>query len=268
MQLLDLALSELPEHPTLLHPVTGGPLRAIFQAKDGSYKWPILGGAPDDDPGDDEDDDDDDDDDDTSGGGDSGGSEGSGDKGKTSEDDDPAKGLKSALEKERKRRRDARRERDEARSELDQLKNKDKPELETITRERDQLKARNEQLQETVVSGTRRLAFLSVSGLDWADPEDALAIAERRGLRDVEVDDDGEIDSSEVQRIAKELAEKKPHLLRAPKKSEKGDDGKGDGDPAAASGSNGNTSKKAKGKGGDDRFSPEALRKQYPSLRR
>lgn len=258
-----LALSELPNHPTLIHPVTGDPLRAIYQTKDGTYRWPVLGGADSESDDEDEDEEDDEDDDDTSGGSGSGGSEGTGEKGKTSEDD-PAAGLKSALEKERERRKAARRERDELRGRLEQLENKDKPELEQITRERDTLKSENEALRETVTSGSRRLAFLSVAGLDWADPEDALAIAERRGLRDVEVDDDGEIDSSEVQRIAKELAENKPHLLRK-QEGKKDDKGSGDGDPAAASGSTGKT-KKDKAK--DARFTDETLRSKFPALRR
>jgi hypothetical protein len=264
MQLLGLALSELPEHPTLLHPVTGDPLRAIYQTKEGIYKWPVIGGAPEDDSDDDEDDDEEDDD--TSGGGDSGGSEGSGEKDKKGkgEGEDPAAGLKSALEKERDRRRNARRERDEARARIAELEGKNTPELEQVTRERDTLKAENESLRETLHSNSRRLAFLSVPGLDWADPEDALAIAERFGLRDVEVEEDGEIDSSEVQRIAKELAEKKDHLLRK-SVSQKDNNGSGDGDPNAASGSTGKT-KKTKTK--DDRFTDETLRNKFPALRR
>jgi len=39
----------LPTHPTLVHPITGRPLRAIFVSpKTGRVYWPILGGAPDD----------------------------------------------------------------------------------------------------------------------------------------------------------------------------------------------------------------------------
>lgn len=38
----------LPTHPTLVHPITGAPLRAVFVSeKTGRVYWPILGGSPD-----------------------------------------------------------------------------------------------------------------------------------------------------------------------------------------------------------------------------
>lgn len=42
----------LPIHPSLLHPLTGEPLRALYVDKRGRARYPIMGGAPDDDAGD------------------------------------------------------------------------------------------------------------------------------------------------------------------------------------------------------------------------
>lgn len=39
-----LELNALPAHPSLLHPLTGQPLRAIGHRPDGSLLWPIMGG--------------------------------------------------------------------------------------------------------------------------------------------------------------------------------------------------------------------------------
>lgn len=36
----------LPVHPTLTHPLTGLPLRAVFVSKTGRVYWPIIGAAP------------------------------------------------------------------------------------------------------------------------------------------------------------------------------------------------------------------------------
>jgi len=42
----------LPIHPTLCHPLTGEPLRAVYVDKHGRPRFPIMGGAPDDPPAD------------------------------------------------------------------------------------------------------------------------------------------------------------------------------------------------------------------------
>lgn len=39
---------DLPVHPTMRHPLTGEPLRAIYVRRDGRAQYPIMGGAPDD----------------------------------------------------------------------------------------------------------------------------------------------------------------------------------------------------------------------------
>jgi hypothetical protein len=39
----------LPLHPTQVHPLTGKPIRALWQRPDGRLMWPVMGGAEDDD---------------------------------------------------------------------------------------------------------------------------------------------------------------------------------------------------------------------------
>jgi hypothetical protein len=45
----------LPLHPSMRHPLTGEPVRALYVDKHGRARYPIMGGAPDDDPDDDKD---------------------------------------------------------------------------------------------------------------------------------------------------------------------------------------------------------------------
>lgn len=40
----------LPLHPSMVHPLTGQPVRALYVDKHGRARYPIMGGAPDDDP--------------------------------------------------------------------------------------------------------------------------------------------------------------------------------------------------------------------------
>ncbi len=44
------AAGDLPVHPTMRHPHTGEPLRAIYRTKRGRLVWPQMGGSPDDPP--------------------------------------------------------------------------------------------------------------------------------------------------------------------------------------------------------------------------
>lgn len=45
------AAGDLPLHPTLTHPKTGVPIRALGLRRDGQAIWPVIGAAPDDDNG-------------------------------------------------------------------------------------------------------------------------------------------------------------------------------------------------------------------------
>ena len=59
-----------------------------------------------------------------------------------------------------------------------------------------------------------QLAFFKNNTVDWADPTDAFALAERAGLFDEVVDDDGTVDERELRRSLRALAKSKPHLVK------------------------------------------------------
>ncbi|WBB73244.1 hypothetical protein O7602_26750 [Micromonospora sp. WMMD1128] len=91
------AAGDLPMHPTLTHPKTGAPIRALGMRRNGQAIWPVLGAAPDDGS-------------EGEGGGDSGGPEGDkpeGESGKPGgEGDKPlGPGGEKALREEREARK-------------------------------------------------------------------------------------------------------------------------------------------------------------------
>lgn len=61
---------------------------------------------------------------------------------------------------------------------------------------------------------TAQLAFFRVSTIDWADAADAFALAEREGLFEDVVDEDGTVDARELRRGLRDLARRKPHLVK------------------------------------------------------
>jgi hypothetical protein len=234
----------------------------------------IAGGEGSDDDDDDDDDNDDDDDDDASGsGGNSDGSKSGKDDDKSSQDGKDDSGLKSALEKERDRRRRMRRERDDARGELDKLKNKDLPELEQVKSERDTAVRERDELRSVHTQAKVELAFLKAnSGIVWHDPEDAL-VHVRKELADA-LEDDDEIDSEVVKRIATDLARRKPYLVKSQgddkggKKDDKKDEKGGSNSDGSSEGSSAGGGKGTRGSKDASRFSKEKLRESYPALRK
>jgi hypothetical protein len=103
---MKIHLPDLPVHPTLRHPRTGAPLRAVGFTRSGRAMWPILGAAPDDPPSGD------------GGEGDTGG--GDGDKA-----DDQGDGLgdagKQAIERMKVERNTARKELRDVKTQLEKL---------------------------------------------------------------------------------------------------------------------------------------------------
>lgn len=261
-------------HPELVHPATGMPLAALV-TKRGRVVWPILGGAPDPDDDDDSDSDDDDgdedDDDDPDGDPDDEAKDKSKSKKPKEDEETPEqKRIKELTQDKirfRRERNETRRELREFKEELDALKNKDAPELETVTKERDVAVKRAEVAEGTLREQAVALAFYSVNDITWKNPSDALELA-RRDLRDVDVDD-GEADREAVAEVVQRLAKSKPYLLADGKepdpkdkdpKSKNSQDGKGNPNDDSGSGGTGGRNKK--------KMSDEALRKKYQALRR
>jgi hypothetical protein len=249
----------------LVHPLTGEPLHPMTLPS-GRVVWPILGGAPDDDDDDDTDDDDSDDDDDEE---DESDDEDDESKSKSTkpkeEDDDKTKRIRELTADKirfRKERNALRTEIASVRNEVNQLKNKGKPELETVTRERDEAVKRAEAAEGTLRAQAVSLAFYSITDFKWKNPSDALELA-RKDLKDVDVED-GEADRDAVREVVEKLAQSKSYLLEDTEDSKK-PKGRNDskGDPEKDTGAGGTGKRNPKGA-----QSRAALAKKYPALAR
>lgn len=258
-----------------VHPRTG--LRAIGVDKHGPI-WPVIGGADDDGDGTDDDsasDDDDesddsddaDSDDDSDSDDDAGrrkASKGKGNKG----DSDGDKPVYTAEEYNRLKARmqAADRRATDTEKRLKSLEDKDKPEDKKTKEALEASLAENTALKEARKKDLIQLAFLRANDVEWHDPEDALTMAD---LSDVEIDDDGNVDRKALKAALRDLAKRKPHLVKKSKKDDDDDDdGNDDDDNGNDQRSSG--SKMAGNRKGNKGKGPtrEDLAKRFPALRR
>jgi hypothetical protein len=208
-----------------IHPITGLPLVPLGYLRNGAAVWPVIGAAPDpddpDDPdftgeGDDSEDDDEDDEDDEP-------------KGKKrpvkkrvvkdddedddDEDDESRITPKSSRQAMRYRRelREAQKTNAEMAARLKALENKDKPADEVAAAELTEAREKAERLAEKTKSMTLELAFFKSNTVDWVDPADALALVD---LDDVEIDESGTVDAKALRLALRDLAKRKPHLVK------------------------------------------------------
>jgi hypothetical protein len=209
------------------------------------------GGGGSEDPPDPDDEDDDDADDDESDDDDDDDSK----KGKDKDDDD--KVDRSEYERVKRHRAAADRRNADLTAENTRLKNENAAlkaegkdgKLDEATTARVTELENNVQERDSTIQRLRiENAFLSANSHDWADPEDALRLAD---LSDVEIEDDGTVHG--LKQALDKLAKRKPHLLKV--KSEK-DSTKG------PSGSANNGRRKGSKKTPDR----DALSKDYPIL--
>lgn len=96
---------------------------------------------------------------------------------------------------------------------LQQELDKDKPEVDRLRGELAESEANVSRLQSVNRELALSVAFFRNSNVDWVDPADALTIALRE-LADLEVDDDGSTEDSEVKKVIASMAKAKPHLVR------------------------------------------------------
>lgn len=214
-----------------MHPITGLPLTPIGYLRDGTAVWPQIGAAPDptdpDDPdftgegGDDDSDDDSEDDEDD---------EDDEPKGKkrpkkSTKDDEDDEEPKTRPERQAARYRVKLREAEAANRDLAArlkvLENKDKPADEIVAAELTEAKDRAAQLAEKNKSMTLELAFFKSNTIDWIDPADALRLVD---LDDVDVDDSGTVDAKALRLALRDLAKRKPHLVKKSKAEPEDDD--------------------------------------------
>lgn len=202
-------------HPSLLHPVTGEPLKAVGVVN-GRPVWPVLGGAEGDDADDSADDDanddstDEDDSDDDKGG--------KGDEKKPEDDPTSIEYWKKRSRLNEREAKKAKRERDAlAAAGKDDKKDDDAPDPEKIKADA-KAEARAEVLRDRVSDK------IEAKARKFADPEDAVAILLRQN--DIEdFIDDGKVDVDAITEALTDLAKKKPHLLAKGKRFEGGGDG-------------------------------------------
>jgi chromosome segregation ATPase len=141
----------------------------------------------------------------------------------TSETDDEPKlagaAAQSALRKERKARADAERESKDLKNRLKKLEDADKSETERLRAELDELK--QERAQERATVETERTdreraerVRRAAKSLDFADEDDTVALLRGHGLLE-DIDDD-----ADAERVLKQFAKAKPHLVRKPAETE------------------------------------------------
>lgn len=191
----------------------------------------------------------------------SGGDGGSGDSGH--EESVPLSKFKQMEEQLRA----ADRRRAEFENKLKAIEDKDKSELERATGKVQELEQVKAQLEKQLQTLRVQNAFLMGNSYSWHDPEDALALAERKGFLDEAINKEtGEIDQDKVKAGLKAFADKHKHLIKEASPDE--GDGKGSSkkEPKQGTatpppvGSNGAGNKGGTGK------SDEELKRKYRAL--
>lgn len=208
------------------HPKTGELLEPIGFLRNGTAVWPVLGAAPDDtdedDPtfiggggGDDEDDEDDENDEDepkkpvkkskT---------KSTKDEDEDDEDEEKLSRPERQAARYRVRLRERERENADLVARLKALEDKDKPDDEVVSRDLSEARSQVSALEETNRIMAAQLAFFKSNDISWQDPSDAFTLAEKSGLFDDVIDEDGTVDTRELRRGLRELAKRKPHLVK------------------------------------------------------
>lgn len=242
----------LTTHP--VHPRTGQLLEALYVSpRTGREFYPILGASEDDDGNGDDDagnDDDADADEDDSGDSDDGD-----DADKDDKDGDDAA---SELERVKARMKAADRRASKAEAKVKEFEDANKSEADKAKEAAEAANKERDSLKEALAAARLQVAFLATSTHTWADPEDALELAQRRGyLEDVVDEEDGSIDKKALKAALDKLAKEKPHLVKA--SSDDDDDDEVTRPPATP----GSQKKKKKSKADLDEAK---LRRKYPAL--
>lgn len=208
-----------------VHPFTG--LTALGVLPSGKVVWPVVGAAPDpndpNDPtftGEDDDDGDEDEEDDeeepkgktkksTKKAGDD-------DEDEEEDDEDASSAAKASRQAKRYRlalREEQRKNADMA-ARLKALEDRDKDPDEVVSRDLTDARSKIDALTQTNQTITAQLAFFKANIINWVDPSDAFALADREGLFDDVVDENGTVDARELRRGLRDLAKRKPHLVK------------------------------------------------------
>jgi hypothetical protein len=270
------------------HPKTGEAIVPLGYLKNGQAVWPVLGASSDDpdDPkytGQDDDvdeDDEDEDEEDDSEEDDKPSKKSTRKPSKDDDEDDDDEGdarLHKASQQAKRYRlalRAKERETEELKARLQAIEDEDKSPDEVAARQITELKSQNASLIENARVMTAQLAFFKANTIDWADASDAFALAERSGLFDDIVDEDGNVDERELRRGLRDLAKRKPHLVkqedsskaRGRKPSDKDEDEQDDKDDEQGSRQSSGSKLNGKRKGQTGTADRAALAKKFPIL--
>lgn len=275
---MSLGLTKPGASVALRHPKTGILIEPIGYLKNGTAVWPVLGASSDDedDPAftgagggggtsrheeDDEDEDQEDDD--------------------TEDDEDDKPPVKKKAKKDddkddegstrperqaaryRVRAREAENRANELAARLKAIEDSDKPADELMTRDLAEARERAENLTEVNRILTSQLAFFKANTVSWVDPTDAFTLAEKQGLFDDVIDEDGNVDTRELDRALRALAKSKPHLVKKTPSRARDEEDDDEKDKSSASTMNGR--RKGSQQRGTDRAS---LAKRFPVLGR
>jgi hypothetical protein len=248
-----------------IHPYTG--LRAIGIGKRGPI-WPVMGGAEDGDADQDADDSDESDDSEDDSGDDSEDTDSqdqdSKGKKKKKTDDDERVYTANEYNRLKARMQAADRRATDTQKQLKALEDKDKPADVKMKADLEEALKKLEDLKAARQKDLIQLAFLRSNDVQWHDPEDALTMAD---LSDVEIDDDGNVDKKALKAALRDLAKRKPHLVKQSKKDNDDDDEEEEeenGDQRSSGSKMAGNRKGNKGKGP----SRDDLAKKFPALRR
>ena len=148
---------------------------------------------------------------------------------------------------------------------LKALENKDRKPEEIASEELTQVRSKVESLTTRNRQLVLENAFLASNQIDWVDPEDALRLVD---LSDVDVDDDGSVDRRALRAALKDLARRKPHLVKkAAKASGPAGDDDEDDDEDQGSRRQSAAPMNGKRKGSRGNSNRAALEKDFPVLR-
>jgi len=147
---------------------------------------------------------------------------------KSEEEKPDVSGLKSALRKERKARRDHEKELKALRKFKEDLDGKKKTETETAQQERDKEKQKSDKLASKLQQQAVDFAISKIARkMKFQDEEDAILLVRRNDIEvEQDEDDPGEItvDEESVEEAVKDLLKRKPHLIREEKEDEDEED--------------------------------------------
>jgi hypothetical protein len=144
--------------------------------------------------------------------------------------------LQNEAKKHRLGKRDIQKELDAVKKELAATQDKEKDAETRLTEERDALQKTVTGLEELNRKLRLQVAFLSDNSYEWHDPDDALRLAD---LSEVEIDEDNLVIG--LDEALKDLAKRKPHLIKTNKRRTSVQSGSREDDGATGEGRTGDT---------------------------